>query len=153
MPRTSSSVSLFFHGVWLSPLGTAAIIGLLYQPQMTDDGDCGAISGMKIGKGNRSTRRKPVPAPLCPPQIPHDLTRARTRTAAVGSQRLTVWAVARVALSLTLCKQAAHNYVCTFPSLKIAVIWDVTARSVVDISWRFGGNCHLQLQAGIWSSL
>jgi hypothetical protein len=50
----------------LSPLGTAAISGLLYQPHMIDDGDCGAIGGMKIGKGNRSTRRKPAPAPLCP---------------------------------------------------------------------------------------
>jgi hypothetical protein len=27
---------------------------------------------MKIGRGNRSTRRKPNPAPLRPPQIPHD---------------------------------------------------------------------------------
>jgi hypothetical protein len=33
---------------------------------------------MKIGKKNRSTRRKPAPAPLCPPQIPHDQTRFRT---------------------------------------------------------------------------
>jgi hypothetical protein len=38
----------------------------------------GAIGGMKIGRGNQSTRRKPTPAPLCPPQIPHDQTRART---------------------------------------------------------------------------
>jgi hypothetical protein len=30
----------------------------------------GAIGGMKIGRGNRSTRRKPAPAPLCPPQNP-----------------------------------------------------------------------------------
>jgi hypothetical protein len=29
---------------------------------------------MRIDRGNRSTRRKPAPAPLCPPQIPHDLT-------------------------------------------------------------------------------
>jgi hypothetical protein len=50
---------------------------------------------MKIGRGNRSTRRKPAPAPLCPPQIPLDQTRARTRAAAVGSQRLTAWAMAR----------------------------------------------------------
>jgi hypothetical protein len=28
---------------------------------------------MRIGRGNRSTRRKPAPMPLCPPQIPHDL--------------------------------------------------------------------------------
>jgi hypothetical protein len=26
---------------------------------------------MKIGRGNRSTRRKPAPAPACPPPIPH----------------------------------------------------------------------------------
>jgi hypothetical protein len=65
--------------VGLSPLGTAATSGLLYKPQMIDEGDCGAVGGMKIGRGNRSTRRKPAPAPLCPPQIPHDQTRARTR--------------------------------------------------------------------------
>jgi hypothetical protein len=53
---------------------------------MIYDGDCGAIGGMKIGRGNRSTRTKPAPAPLCPPQIPHDHTRVRTRAAAVGSQ-------------------------------------------------------------------
>jgi hypothetical protein len=57
--------------VRLSRLGTATTTGLLYQSQMIDDGDCGAIGGMKIGRVNRSTRRKPVPVPLCPPQIPH----------------------------------------------------------------------------------
>jgi hypothetical protein len=35
---------------------------------------------MKIGRGIRSTRRKPAPAPLCPPQIPLDQNRDRTRT-------------------------------------------------------------------------
>jgi hypothetical protein len=39
---------------------------------MIDEGDCGAIGGMKIGRGNRSTRRKPAPASFCPPQIPLD---------------------------------------------------------------------------------
>jgi hypothetical protein len=39
---------------------------------IADDG-CGAIGGMQIGRGNRSTRRKPAPEPLCPLQIPHDL--------------------------------------------------------------------------------
>jgi hypothetical protein len=79
----------FFSEVGLIPLGTAATSGLLYKPQMIDEGDCGAVGGIKIGRGNRSTRRKPAPAPLCPPQIPHDQTRARTQAAAVGSQRLT----------------------------------------------------------------
>jgi hypothetical protein len=53
---------------------TAAISGLLCQPQMIGEGDYGAIGGMKIGGGNRSTRRKPAPAPLCPPKIPLDKT-------------------------------------------------------------------------------
>jgi hypothetical protein len=56
-------------GVRLSSLGTAATICLLYHPQMIDDDDFGEISGMKIGRA-------------------HDVTRARTRVAAVESQRL-----------------------------------------------------------------
>jgi hypothetical protein len=48
----------------MSPLGTAATTGLLYQPQMIGDGDCGVIGGMNIGRGNRNTRIKPAPAPL-----------------------------------------------------------------------------------------
>jgi hypothetical protein len=51
----------------LSPLGTVATTGLLYQPQMTDDGDGGEIGGMKIGRGNPNTRAKPAPVPLCAP--------------------------------------------------------------------------------------
>jgi hypothetical protein len=76
-------------GVRLSPLGTSATVGLLYQPRMIDDDDYGAVGGMRIGRGNGSTRRKPAPVPFCPPQIPHDLTWDRTRAAAVGSQPLT----------------------------------------------------------------
>jgi hypothetical protein len=53
-------------------LVTAATTDLLYQPRMIGDGDCGETGGMKIVRGNRSTRRKPATAPLCPPQIPHD---------------------------------------------------------------------------------
>jgi hypothetical protein len=73
------------------------LIGLLYQPWMIDDDDdeCGAIGGMRIGRGNQSSRRKLNPVPLCPPQIPHDLTWARTRAAVVGSWWLTAWAMAR----------------------------------------------------------
>jgi hypothetical protein len=52
---------------------------------------------MRIRRGKRSTRRKPATVPLCPPQIPHDLTRA----AAVGSRRLTAWAIARTILRVS----------------------------------------------------
>jgi hypothetical protein len=71
----------------LGPLGTSATEWPVVPAP--DDYDDEEFSGMKIGKGNRSTRRKPAPVPLCPPQIPLHQTRARTRTAAVGSQRLT----------------------------------------------------------------
>jgi hypothetical protein len=54
---------------------------------MIDD-ECGAVGGMRIGRGNRSTQRKTAPVPLRLPQIPH-VAWARTRAAAVGSQRLT----------------------------------------------------------------
>jgi hypothetical protein len=43
---------IILSGVRLSPLGTAATTGLLYQSQMIDDGDYGAIGGIKIGRGN-----------------------------------------------------------------------------------------------------
>jgi hypothetical protein len=48
----------------VSPLGTSATVGLLYQPRMIDDDGYGAVGGMRIGRGNRSTRRKPTPVPL-----------------------------------------------------------------------------------------
>jgi hypothetical protein len=38
---------------------------------------------------------KPVPVPICPPQIPHGLTRDRIRASAVVGRRLTAWAMAR----------------------------------------------------------
>jgi hypothetical protein len=59
----------------LSPLGTSpTIFGPLYQPLLIDNNEeCGTVSGMKIGKGNRTTRRKPAPVPICPPQIAPDL--------------------------------------------------------------------------------
>jgi hypothetical protein len=36
---------IILMGVRLNPLGTAATTGVLYQPQMIGDGDCGAIGG------------------------------------------------------------------------------------------------------------
>jgi hypothetical protein len=68
----------------LSPLGTGATTGLLHQPQVIDDGDCGAIGGMKIGRVTEVLGEN-----LCSPQIPRDQIWARTRAAVVGSQRLT----------------------------------------------------------------
>jgi hypothetical protein len=57
-----------------------------FWPTGPTPGDCddGELGGIKIGRGYRSTRRKLAPAPLCPPQIPLDQTRARTRAFEVG---------------------------------------------------------------------
>jgi hypothetical protein len=64
-------------GVQLGPLGTAATDWTIVPaPGDYDDGEFG---GMKIGR--RSTRIKPTPEPLCPPQIPFDQTRVWTRAA------------------------------------------------------------------------
>jgi hypothetical protein len=56
----------------LGQLGTSAT----YWPIVPAPGDCedGEFGGMN-GRGNRSTQRKPAPAPLCLPQVPLDQTR------------------------------------------------------------------------------
>jgi hypothetical protein len=59
------------------------LIDLSFQLRMIDEYE--EVGGMTIGRGNRGTRRNSAPVPLCPPQIPYDLTWDRTRTAAVGS--------------------------------------------------------------------
>jgi hypothetical protein len=71
-------------GVQLGPLGTATTNRPIVPAPADYDGETGGM----IGRGNRSTRRKPAPVPFCPPQPPH-AARTRTRAAAVGSQRLT----------------------------------------------------------------
>jgi hypothetical protein len=73
---------IFFLNSKLGPLGTSATEWPIV-PALGDYDD-GEFGGMKIGRVNRSTRKKPAPAPLCPPQIPLDQTRVLTRAAAVG---------------------------------------------------------------------
>jgi hypothetical protein len=72
-------------GVQWGPLGTAATNRPIVP--VPGDYDDREIGGM-IGRGNRRTRRKPAPMPLCPTQTPH-AARTGTRPTAVGSQRLT----------------------------------------------------------------
>jgi hypothetical protein len=74
-------------------LSRRTIVGLSYQPETIDK--CGAFSEIIIGRGNRSNQTKSAPVFVCPPQIPPVLTWNRARTAAVGTQQMTAWAVAR----------------------------------------------------------
>jgi hypothetical protein len=90
----------FFKFLWVGwgwvHLVDRPLLGLSYQPRTIDDDDeCGAVGRMRIGRGNRSTRRKPAAVPLRPPQIRHEVTWARARAAAVESRRLIAWATAR----------------------------------------------------------
>jgi hypothetical protein len=67
---------------------------------MIEEDKYGAVVGIRFGRGNGSTKRKLAPVPFCPPRIPHHAIRNRTRTAAVGTRRLTAWAVARPKFTL-----------------------------------------------------
>jgi hypothetical protein len=77
-PLFESRPDVFFLGFleWCETVHVVLryLFGLLYQPRMTDDDadECGAVGGMRIGRGNRSMRRKPAPVPLRP-QITPDL--------------------------------------------------------------------------------
>jgi hypothetical protein len=92
--------------VRLNPLGMSAAIWPTSTGWLLGDDECKVVNGI-MGRGNHSTRRKPAPVPICPPQIPHDLNRARTPAAAVGSRRLTTWAIAASSfriVCLELCR-------------------------------------------------
>jgi hypothetical protein len=86
------------------------LIGLFYQPRMIDDDKCGAVGGMKIGRGSRSTQRKRASVSFCPPQIPHDLTLARTRAVAVGSRLVPILTAHRDNAAATLATVLENNY-------------------------------------------
>jgi hypothetical protein len=78
-------VGIFGGRAQLGPLGTAATNRPILPA--AGDYDDGGTRGM-IGRGNRSTGRKPYSVPLCPPQTPH-AAQTRTGATAVESQRLT----------------------------------------------------------------
>jgi hypothetical protein len=73
--------------VKLSPLGTSVTNWSVVSAPMIDDDECGAVRGMRIGRGNRSTRRKPAPVPLYQPHIPHDLTSNPGRRGGIASPK------------------------------------------------------------------
>jgi hypothetical protein len=68
-------------GVRLSPLGTSATNWPIVPARMIDDDECGAVGGINVGRRSRNSWKQPAPVSLCPPQIPHHLTRARTLAA------------------------------------------------------------------------
>jgi hypothetical protein len=67
---------------------------LLLIPQMVYEyGD--PVEWYWSGK-SKNSQEKPIPVPLCPPQIPHGPTRSRTQPSVVRGRRLTAWAIGMV---------------------------------------------------------
>jgi hypothetical protein len=70
MSSRTHGIRIVGGGVQLGPLGTAAT----NRPIVPTPGDYdGGFGGMMIDTGNRITRRKPVPVPICSTQLPHVL--------------------------------------------------------------------------------
>jgi hypothetical protein len=82
-------LTILNSSLFIIPLGTPVNIWPTVPVPGHDDDERGAVDGIRTGRGNRSTRRKPAPVTICPPQIPSELTWDRARAAAVGSRRLT----------------------------------------------------------------
>jgi hypothetical protein len=80
--------------------------GVLFFPQMIYE--YGALVEWYWQGKPEKRGEKPVPVPLCPPQISRGLSRARTRASAVGGRQQTVWAMARPEI-LLLGKRTAAN--------------------------------------------
>jgi hypothetical protein len=99
-----------------------ASTGLLYQTRIRINDECGT-NGEMLGRGNWSTQRKPHPVSLCPPQILHDLTRARTRAAAVGRRRLTAWTMARPYLGLPCMHSTPHSSALHALPISSSLLW------------------------------
>jgi hypothetical protein len=131
--NSSSPVAYFFLflivGVEskLGPLGTLATSGLLYLPEWLWGW---RIWWKKIGRRNRSTRRKSAPAPLRSPQIPLDQTRVQTQDAAVGSQQLAAWAMAQPSSSIT---KVLNLFICVRHYAFVAVIHNFSRLQAIQI--------------------
>jgi hypothetical protein len=61
---------IWYNGVESNWVNSALRPSIVPAPGDYDDGETG---GMMIGKGNKSTLRKPASVPLCPPQTSHAL--------------------------------------------------------------------------------
>jgi hypothetical protein len=96
-PTVSANSSVFFFplkvGVGLTQAWMPTYVSILRIPQMISVWRA-TVEWYWQGK-TEEMGGKPVPGLLCPPEITHGLTRARTRASAVRGRRLTTWATVR----------------------------------------------------------
>jgi hypothetical protein len=81
---------LFMSTGWDYVSELRPLTGLLFIPQVIYE--YGATVEWYWQEKLKELWQKPVPVLLCPPRIPHALTRARTRASAVRRRRLIAWA-------------------------------------------------------------
>jgi hypothetical protein len=92
-----STIWLFFvswGGVRLCSLATSATVWPFISVQDDDKRWWMWSICVMSGKLNRISRRNYAQIPLCLPQIPQDITRARTLASAVKNHTLTIWSMA-----------------------------------------------------------
>jgi hypothetical protein len=96
----------FWSGVRLSSLDMSATI----WPIVPASGDISMEQSVerKLARESEVLGQKLALVPLCPSKIPHDLTGDRPRAAAMGSRRLTAWAMARPAVYVH-CHRVAYR--------------------------------------------
>jgi hypothetical protein len=92
-PRPALSVAYILF-VWNRRPQYLGHGGPLVLVQYGDNYGCGAVGGMRIGRGSRRTRRDCILMPICP-QVPHALNLDQFQAAEVGSRQLTAIAMAR----------------------------------------------------------
>jgi hypothetical protein len=106
------------------------LFGITYQPRMTDDDDddddCGVISGMRIGRGNRSTRRKSAPIRIVHHKS-HVLNRATNRLS-YGTTHVTGTYISSNFLS-ELCSTINYSQSVAYQGLRVVLKTELSLRN------------------------
>jgi hypothetical protein len=84
------------------------LFGLLYQPRISYDDKCGTVGGIRIGREDRSTRRKPAPVPLCPSQTLMTWPGLEPGVSRCGKPSTTAWALTRPSCCTVLHRTAQY---------------------------------------------
>jgi hypothetical protein len=140
IPQFSLSTQYYYYYYYwwcgTKSLGTAATSGLLNKPQMIDEDDFWSNWWNEDWQGKPKYSEKTCPSATLSTTKSH-MTRPglEPRTAAVGSQRLTAWAMARAFYSVT-------EIVLLWPILlKISMIFDwFQEKRVTDYEQLFEGT-------------
>jgi hypothetical protein len=132
---TFSGTIFYYSYVGMRLLVRSPWNGPLYQSWMIDERN-GASGGALTGKGNRSTRRKPAPIPLCPQQNSHELIWDWTRAA---------WGMARPGITLHHSVFSIPKSVHGFQPLKFLLKkYNLCLKRIKRITESIGRNCRLK---------